>query len=166
VRRSYGKVKAHIYDRERLREIFMSAGALLVISAVSLLATGGNGAKEDLEAMQGKWRVMSLTTNGEEQPAEELKDLRLEIKGNKYLITYRGETVSRTFKLQPTKKPKAMDITYDDGPNKGKTGHTIYELDGDTLRICRHTQPEMERPKEFRAESGSNRTLIVWKRDR
>jgi uncharacterized protein (TIGR03067 family) len=146
----------------------MTAGARMLfgVLAISVLGMANKDAKEDIKAMQGKWRVMSLTSNGEEQPAEELQDLRLEIKGNKYLITYRGEPASRTFKLYPTKKPKAMDITYDDGPNKGKTGRTIYELDGDTLRICRHTQPEMERPKEFRAESGSNRTLIVWKRDR
>jgi uncharacterized protein (TIGR03067 family) len=121
-------------------------------------------AKTDREAIQGKWVIASLTVNGQERSADTFKNLRLEIKGDKYIITQDGEAASRTFKLDPTKKPKAIDITYDDGPNKGKTSRAIYAVEGDTLTFCRHEQPEMERPKGFGAEAGSGRVLITWKR--
>jgi uncharacterized protein (TIGR03067 family) len=108
--------------------------------------------------------VVSFVFDGQSRPADDYKDLRLEFKGDKYLITQGKETASRTLKLDPAKKPKAMDITYDDGPNKGKTNRAIYVLEGDQLTICRHQQPERERPKEFASEPGSERALIKWKR--
>ena len=135
---------------------------LFVVLAASAVAD--DEVKTDLQTMQGKWKMAALTVNGRQQSDDYFNDLSLEIKGDKYLITYNGETASRTFKIDPAKKPKEMDITYDDGPNKGKTGHTIYAVDGDTLMICRHEQPEMERPKEFTAEAGSGRAVVTWKR--
>src|SRR5437867_2281585 len=137
---------------------------LLVIVAVSCTATAADDVKTDQDAMQGKWVVASFTFDGKPRPEDYYKDLRLEIKGDKYLITQGDEIASRTFKLDPAKKPKTMDITYDDGPNKGKTNHAIYALEGDILTICRHQQPGMERPKDFAAEAGSDRALIKWKR--
>jgi uncharacterized protein (TIGR03067 family) len=143
----------------------MARGALLwVIFPVTCLAAAADEPKADQEAIQGKWVIVSFTVNGQPMAEDTYKDLRLEIKGDKYLITQGGETASRTFKLDPTRKPKAMDVTYDDGPNKGKTNHAIYALEGDILTICRHQQPAMERPKEFTAEAGSGRALIMWKR--
>lgn len=51
------------------------------------------------------------------------------------------------------------------GPTKGKTHHGIYMLDGDTLKFC-FAAPGQERPTEFTAPEGSQRTLSVWKRDK
>src|SRR5262245_65584155 len=87
-------------------------------------------------------------------------------KGTSTSLRRAARPASRTFKLDPAKKPKAMDVTYDDGPNKGKTNHAIYALQGDTLTICRHQQPARERPKEFTSEAGSDRALIKWKKVR
>lgn len=137
---------------------------LLVIWPVFCVAVTVDEAKTDQEAIQGTWRIVSFIFDGQPRAEDTYKDLRLEIKGDKYLITEGGETASRTFKLDPTKKPKTMDVTYDDGPNKGKTNHAIYALEGDSLTICRHQQPEMESPKEFASKASSERALIKWKR--
>jgi RNA polymerase sigma-70 factor (ECF subfamily) len=133
------------------------------LSAWSAAVTGGE-VKADREVMQGQWVIASFIFNGEERPRDTFKDLGLEIKGDKYLIKQGGETALRTFRLDPAKTPKAMDITYDDGPNKGKTNHAIYILEGDVLTICRHQLPEKDRPQEFTAKAGSGRSLIKWKR--
>ncbi len=143
----------------------MARGALLwLILPVSCLTAAADEAKTDQVAVQGTWRIVSFVYNGQPRAEHTYKALRLEIKGDKYLITEGGETASRTFKLDPMKKPKTMDITYDDGPNKGKTNHAIYTLERDSLTICRHQQPEMEIPKEFTSKAGSERALIKWKR--
>src|SRR5262245_10347994 len=93
---------------------------LLVVLAAGPGGVAADAIKTDQKALQGKWRIVSFTFNGKKVPADSYKDLRLTIKGNKYLITQDGATASRTFRLDPTKKLKAMDVTYDDGPNKGK----------------------------------------------
>ena len=77
--------------------------------------------------------------------------LPVEIAGRNRMMRYMA---IQDLKLDPAKKPREMDITYDDGPNKGKTHHAIYALEGDTLTICRHQQPGRERPNS-RARAGS-----------
>ena len=39
-------------------------------------------------------------------------------------------------KFDPTATPKSIDYWHLNGPDKGKTGLGIYELQGDTLRVC------------------------------
>lgn len=137
---------------------------LFAYLSVALIEAASRQVHADQQAIQGKWVIESFSYNGRNLPADDFKNVQLEIRGNKNLILQDGGVASRTFRLDPAKKPKAMDITYDDGPNKGKTNHAIYVIDGDRLKICRHEQPEMERPKRFAAEAGSNRALIIWKR--
>src|SRR5262245_40181765 len=139
---------------------------LVVVWPLFGVAATADEARTDQEALQGRWVVASFIFDGKPTPEDDYKDLRLEIRGDKYLITQGGATASRTLKLDPTQKPKAMDVTYDDGPNKGKTNHAIYALEGDILTICRHQQPARERPKEFTSEAGSDRALIKWKKVR
>ena len=45
-----------------------------------------------------------------------------------------------TFKIDPSKKPKAIDFTAADGSAKGKPSKGIYELDGDTLNLLQPRQ--------------------------
>ena len=108
--------------------------------------------------------MTALLVNGAKAPEERFKDIVLEIRDEKYLITQDGKTASRRLRLDPAKKPKAIDITYDDGPNKGKTNRGVYRIDGDTLTICRHEQPDMPRPGDFNAPAGSGRALVVFQR--
>jgi uncharacterized protein (TIGR03067 family) len=56
-----------------------------------------------------------------------------------------------------------MDITGTDGPNKGKTFPAIYELDGDTLKVC-YDLSGKERPKALKTESGTMTFLVIYKR--
>ena len=137
---------------------------LTVILAVLPAGAAADEAKADQDAMQGKWVIASFTRDGQQQPKDTYQNLELLIKGDKYIVTQDGEAASRTFKLDPLKNPKAMDVTYDAGPNKGKTNRAIYAIEGDTLKICRQVHPELERPKEFSADAGSARALITWKR--
>ena len=38
--------------------------------------------------------------------------------------------------IAPSKSPKAIDVTLTEGPMKGVVLLGIYEIDGDTLRVC------------------------------
>jgi hypothetical protein len=41
-----------------------------------------------------------------------------------------------TQKLDPSKSPKTLDAKVTDGPNKGAVILGIYEISGDTLKVC------------------------------
>ena len=62
-----------------------------------------------------------------------------------------------TYKADATDYPKTIDLTPDWGPAKGKVLKGIYDLDGNTLKICYVSptteEPEKsERPKEIGAK--------------
>ena len=69
-----------------------------------------------------------------------------------------------TVKLDPTKKPKASETTYTEGPDKGKTFKGIYEIDGNTVKFSRAGAPDDERPTEFKTKPGSVQFVSVYKR--
>ena len=47
-----------------------------------------------------------------------------------------GHTTHGVFKVNPIYKPMTIDLIFSDGPGKDQTQKGIYELEGDTQRIC------------------------------
>jgi uncharacterized protein (TIGR03067 family) len=68
------------------------------------------------------------------------------------------------FRIDTSRNPKAFDLSALEG---GPAYPGIYELDGDTLKICwsRTTEPASA-PTEFVTRRGSNRRLLILKRSR
>jgi uncharacterized protein (TIGR03067 family) len=62
-------------------------------------------------------------------------------------------------------RPKQIDAVELQGPYTGAVTLGIYELDGDSLRICQAWRGRTERPEDFDIEEGSRLVLVVWKRD-
>jgi uncharacterized protein (TIGR03067 family) len=125
----------------------LAAGLLVAADAKD------DAAKKDMDALQGKWQLVSLERDG--KSVDVPKDAVRVVKGDKYTINPRpGVTIEGTFKIDPTTKPKQVDATASAGPNKGKTMMGIYEIDGDTLKIC-YALPGKDRPTEFGSKEGS-----------
>jgi uncharacterized protein (TIGR03067 family) len=121
--------------------------------------------KKEIERFQGTWVFESVNVEGEAAPAESLKGAKLVIKGDKFTAHEGKEELHGTFKVDPSKKPKTLDVTFSDGPDKGKTMQGIYELTGDTYKVC-IGMPGKERPKEFVSKKGSGHVLEVLKREK
>lgn len=139
---------------------------LLLAFALTLLgssAARGGDAKD--EKLDGTWLPSSAELGGKPFPEEVRKTIKLVVKGDKYTVTV-GEGVDEgTVKLTPTAKPKAMDVTGTEGPNKGKTFLAIYERKGDTLRVC-YDLSGKKRPTEFKTEAGTQLFLVEYKRQK
>jgi uncharacterized protein (TIGR03067 family) len=132
----------------------------LVLSFSS--AAWGDDAKEGL---QGTWLPSSAELGGQPFPEEVRKTVKLVVKDDKYTVTVGKKVDQGTVKLIPSAKPKAMDITGTEGPNKGKTILAIYERNGDTLRVC-YDLSGKKRPTEFKTEAGTQLFLVQYKRQK
>jgi len=143
----------------------------MVVVGLLLSATVRADEKE-LALLEGTWAMTARESMGKKATEEEIKKLstRLIVKGDKITVRSKdvGEeiTVSElTFKLDPKTTPKSMDLTVTDGPTKGKKAQAIYELEGDTLKVCISFDDE-KRPTKFAAPSDSEWMLLTYKRDK
>ncbi|HUF62597.1 MAG TPA: TIGR03067 domain-containing protein [Verrucomicrobiales bacterium] len=121
-----------------------------------------DGVKGDPEKIQGRWTVISAEDSGHKTPDELIQNLKWVI--TKDTITYKfGDTITEwTYKLDQTKKPKAIDLTEGD-----RTALGIYSLEGDTLMICFPEGAKDERSTAFESKANSvNDVLIVLKREK
>ncbi len=134
---------------------------LTLVLSFSLAAR--SDARDD--ALQGTWLPSTAELGGKSFPDEVRKTIKLVVKDDKYTVTVGKQVDQGTVKLNPSAKPKAMDITGTDGPNKGKTILAIYERDGDTLRVC-YDLSGKNRPTEFKTREGTQLFLVTYKREK
>lgn len=132
----------------------------------AFLLGGGDPAKTDLDKLQGTWVMVSMETEGHEVEAEDVKDNRAVYEQN-HLTLKTGDRVRRRgiVTLDPGRKPKAINTWDQDGPYDDQTVPGIYELEGDTLKLC-FARPGQERPKEFTTKSGTAFLFCVYKRQK
>jgi uncharacterized protein (TIGR03067 family) len=145
----------------------MKARGLLLVAVGLLLAADDakDEVKKELARFEGTWKWVVLEAEKTKLSEEELKHPRLKIMGDKFTVTEESGTFSGTFKVDPSKKPKTIDVTVTDGQDKGKTYLGIYELEGDTYKVC--VDPEgKNRPTEFAIKPGSGHVLEVLKREK
>jgi uncharacterized protein (TIGR03067 family) len=134
-----------------------------LLLAVPLSLSRGEDAKD--ESMDGTWLATEAELAGEKFPDEIRKSIKLVVKDGKYTVTVGTTTDKGTVKLDPSKKPMALDVTGTEGPNKGKTILAIYEKTGDTLKVC-YNLGGKARPTEFKTEKDSQLFLITYKREK
>ncbi len=135
--------------------------ALLIPIPLSAEGSGAN----DNDAIQGTWLPLTAELGGKTFPDEVRKTIKLTVEDDKYTVTV-GQAVDQgTVKLNPAAKPKELDITGTEGTNKGRTILAIYELEGNTLRIC-YALSGAGRPTEFKTREGSQLFLVTYKREK
>jgi uncharacterized protein (TIGR03067 family) len=139
-----------------------------IIAVLALVCTSGaqDAAKNEMSQLEGEWSMVSGQANGQAMPQDLVKSAKRVAKGGETTITFAGQVFFKAkFSIDPAKKPKAIDYTMTEGPTKGKTHLGIYEVNGDTVTFC-FAAPGGDRPTNFTAKEGSQRTLSVWKRDK
>jgi uncharacterized protein (TIGR03067 family) len=150
----------------------MRIALVTLLCAFVLTALGGTGARagdkadveKELQKFQGTWTFESAEAGGRQLPAGDLKGLVLIFEGDKHTVK-KGDEVVRvgTQKLDPSKSPKAIDVTITEGVNKGAVMLGIYEITGDTLKVCFDAEGK-KRPTEFKSAPGSETFVNIHKR--
>jgi uncharacterized protein (TIGR03067 family) len=137
--------------------------AVLILLLSFSPAARGDAREED--ALEGTWLPSTAELAGKMFPDEVRKAIKLVVKDGKYTVTVGKQVDKGTVKLNTSAKPKEMDLTGTDGPNKDKTILAIYERDGDTLRVC-YDLGGKKRPKEFKTGEGTRLFLVTYKRQK
>ena len=123
--------------------------------------------KQEMKKLQGNWVRIYVEADGkksEDGKKEPGQAITLTINGDKY----DGET----FKLDPAKSPKHINVSTVDDKGKAIALPGIYELKGDVLKLCFPFPFEGKfdkigkRPTEFGSKPGGNDVLEVYQREK
>jgi uncharacterized protein (TIGR03067 family) len=150
-------------------KLFSSASCVVVILTMVCVATGEDKdePKQDLDKMQGSWRVVSWQMADEKKSKDELQKYKVTVKGDTLIyetgIARKMGEGEGTIKLDP--KTKALDWTLTD---LGATMNGIYELKGDDLKIGFGNDSPIrpQRPKRFEMGKENVVWLLVLKRQK
>jgi uncharacterized protein (TIGR03067 family) len=138
------------------------------VAAFTVVGIAGDQAdvKKELARFQGTWTPVSAESNGKEAPKEALAAISITFDKDTLTVKRGEETVlSGTFKPDPTKTPNQYEAT-SAGRGKKLNSIGIYEIKGDTLKVC-YTPKGGMRPKEFSTKGGTEEqpiSLTVYKR--
>lgn len=156
------------------RRINVKHFGLVGVAVLLAIATYGRGdgpkqgakeAEADSKAMRGTWLPESAVLGGNPFPDEVRKSIRLVLSDGKYTVTVGDQPDEGTTTIDASKKPKHLDIVGTKGPNKGKTFYAIYELNGDTLKVC-YDLSGTGRPTEFKSKEGTQLFLATYRREK
>jgi uncharacterized protein (TIGR03067 family) len=89
---------------------------------------------------------------------------RIVVQGNRFTSIAMGATYEGTVELDETTAPKRFDLHFDEGPEKGNRSLGIYELDGDTWKICLTTRGSERRRVRRSARRGCWESCSVGRR--
>ncbi|MCI0455444.1 MAG: TIGR03067 domain-containing protein [Gemmataceae bacterium] len=99
-----------------------------------------DAAAEDAKLLQGEWRSVEYERDGKKRPSYEVMSRReiWNFKGDEVSMKSDGGGLlpGTRFKLDPSKSPKVIDITWFEGPVKGQTAAGIYALEKGRLWLC------------------------------
>jgi uncharacterized protein (TIGR03067 family) len=125
-------------------------------------------AKKDKEALQGTWRPVSSEQEGEDTLAA-AKQYTFTFDKDTFTVKRDDQLILKgTFKVDPSKSPKAIDMTITEGrrdDEKGQEAHGIYEFTQDGLKWCTSEPGRKEHPKEFATKKGSNDLYVTLKKE-
>ena len=127
----------------------------------------------DKDQLKGTWDVVELIrgdTAAKILPNEDMKGtVTFEKDQFRFSIVPQMKDdrprMAATFVLDATRTPAGIDLTYTEGPDKGKTARGIYKLNGEDLIVrIPSREPFDARPEHFDNAEGSKTYLFTLKR--
>jgi uncharacterized protein (TIGR03067 family) len=146
-----------------MRTLLLTAG--LLAGSAAVVNAEGKGAPTDQEKIQGTWTFVSGESDGKAVPPEKIKDSTVVI--GKDTILVRDGNNKKTwevgYRLDPTKSPRAITMQLTEGDQKGRKTDGIYQLEGDSLKLC-YALPGGARPSGFTTRAGGKTNCFTLKR--
>lgn len=123
---------------------------------------------KDEDAIQSTWKADKFENAGAPggPPPGELEKIRFVFeKDGKLRVTGgpSGDEMTGTYKLDPAAKLKAIDMVVKDPSGREHTALGVYELDGDTLKLCFSDGDNKPRPEELKPD-GKGVAVVTFTR--
>lgn len=128
------------------------------------------------KSLQGTWMATSIEVNGNKVSEDVMKEAgeqRLVFEDGKGTIKKGSELLGEfTYKVDAEKSPKTLDISLNKGSGdfkqyEGKKSRAIYEVKGDSMKVCwTFFESDRTRPTEFATSADSNLLLVTYKREK
>lgn len=120
--------------------------------------------RQEMQKLQGVWQVESWEQRGKKAPAADLLHRTVFFGGETYLVRQDLKMIQvGRVRVDPTKTPKPITVQIAQGQHKGEIMLGIFELQGDTLKICFDVEGQ-NRPAEFKADGDAPLLLLTCKR--
>ena len=142
-------------------------GYVWVPLAIAALVTSGGDepANKELARLEGVWRFARVDVNGAEQPSSAFPaNEMIVLKDGRYLVVQGARITHGMVRLDPSTRPKRVDVKLTEGAAKGRSIGAIYDLSPDTYRVCGFLSGT-QRPATFASAPGSGTILHVMKRE-
>jgi uncharacterized protein (TIGR03067 family) len=123
--------------------------------------------KKDRKKLEGTWRVVALEVDGNKATEEDARKLTV-VNGSDGTWSLRSEEkeiAKGTSTIDPTQKPKTIDLKWIDGAGTENQHLGIYELGDATRKLC-FAPPGKQRPSEFSTTPGSEHILVKFEREK
>lgn len=148
----------------RTSQVFVTGMLALGLLGSAAAQTPEQRLQREEEKLAGAWRVTGAEADGQKVPAQQVPNLKLTFENGKYRVQLGDEKPQEgTYKIDPGKKPRTIDINRTTGPEKGKKQVGIYELTDNALKICA-CEAGNERPTDFDTSAKPGYTVLILKR--
>ena len=132
------------------------AAPALLACAVAFTAALRADDKDDkagagLKELEGNYKLLSAERDGRPPEQGVIDGVTVAVKGDEFVMSFGGEKKVAKIKLKPDATPAAIDLTPQDGPEKGKSFPGIYKLEKGVLTLA--FSEKGARPKEFKSEN-------------
>jgi len=115
----------------------------------------------EMEELQGEWLALEIVNSGAPIPENYLSYGSRVCDGSRTTVTFGGQKMVDVYYRIPCEGQ--IDYLVSSGPKKDQLQYGIYKLEDGILTVCM-ADPGLDRPNVFTSDSGSGRTLTVWKR--
>ncbi len=129
----------------------------------ALSSGASESAGDDLKKMEGVWQITAVEANGDVVPAEDVNSIIVTIKGSAYTAEFPDRTDRGTLKLDSSKNPRHMNIYPGGTEDADSMLPAIYELGGDTLKVC-YAQQGGQRPAAFTSAGEYGKMFVTYRR--
>lgn len=97
-------------------------------------------------------------------PDDQPGAVQLVIDGDRYRYTEPSGGFEGRYRLEPTKRPKEIDSIPTSGEHRGKVAPGIYEIEGNTHRVCFALPGSEDRPTTLGESPGGGCRHYVMKK--
>ncbi len=136
----------------------------MVVSALALATVTPLSADDAAEwkALSGEWVVVKVESEGDDLTGS-FANVTLSITKGTYSVVVAKQEDRGTLEINASAKPKSMDITGIEGPNRGRVFPCLYEIKDGQLTVA-YGLDFKTRPKNIETKAKSGTMRIEYKK--